>query len=78
MLLGAAVAALAGVAFWAPKLYGKLLPDALVRLGATLVALGALVAAVPQAVAGSPADQPAVAGNFGTVDPGDVSTRSRR
>ncbi|HEX5367616.1 MAG TPA: cbb3-type cytochrome c oxidase subunit I [Acidimicrobiales bacterium] len=50
---GALVAALGGVAFWAPKLYGKLLPDAGTRLGGTLLLLGILVAAVPQAVAGA-------------------------
>jgi heme/copper-type cytochrome/quinol oxidase subunit 1 len=62
------------VAFWAPKLYGKLLPDSLTRLGATLVALGALVAAVPLAVAGALGQERLVAGNFGGVDSGDVST----
>jgi heme/copper-type cytochrome/quinol oxidase subunit 1 len=75
VLLGAALAGLAGVAFWAPKIYGKLLPDGLVRLGATLVALGALVAAVPQAVAGLVYDQARfVAGGTATVDPGDLDT----
>jgi heme/copper-type cytochrome/quinol oxidase subunit 1 len=74
VLLGASLAALAGVAFWAPKLYGKLLPDSLTRLGATLVALGALVAAVPLAVAGALGQERLVAGNFGGVDSGDVST----
>jgi heme/copper-type cytochrome/quinol oxidase subunit 1 len=74
VLLGATLAALAGVAFWAPKLYGKLLPDSLTRLGATLVALGALVAAVPLAVAGALGQERLVAGNFGGVDSGDVST----
>jgi heme/copper-type cytochrome/quinol oxidase subunit 1 len=74
VLVGATLAALAGVAFWAPKLYGKLLPDSLTRLGATLVALGALVAAVPLAVAGALGQERLVAGNFGGVDSGDVST----
>ena len=74
VLLGAALAALAGVAFWAPKLYGKLLPDSLTRLGATLVAVGALVAAVPLAVAGALGQERLVAGNFGGVDSADVST----
>jgi heme/copper-type cytochrome/quinol oxidase subunit 1 len=53
VLVGTLVAGLAGVAFWAPKLYGKLLPDGLTRLAGTLVFLGALVAAVPLAVAGA-------------------------
>jgi len=74
VLIGTIVAALAGVAFWAPKLYGKLLPDALVRLGATLVVLGALVAAVPLAIAGSMGQSRFVAGGIDTVASGDVST----
>jgi cytochrome c oxidase subunit I len=74
VLLGAVVAGLAGVAYWAPKLYGKLLPDSLVRLGATLVTLGALAAAVPLAVSGIMGQQRLVAGNFAGVDGGDVST----
>ena len=72
VLLGATVAGLAGVAFWAPKLYGKLLPDAVVRLGATLLTLGALVAAVPLAVAGTLGQSRFVAGGIAGVDPGDV------
>jgi heme/copper-type cytochrome/quinol oxidase subunit 1 len=52
VLAGALVAAAAGLAFWAPKLYGKLLPDGLVRLGATLLTLGAGVAAVTYGIAG--------------------------
>ena len=74
VLIGTIVAALAGVAFWAPKLYGKLLPDALVRLGATLVVLGALVAAVPLAIAGGMGQSRFVAGGIDTVASGDVST----
>ena len=76
VLTGAVVAGLAGLAFWAPKLYGKLVPDGLTRLGGTLVFLGALVAAVSQAVAGLAFDQGrAVAGGVGTVDPGDLDGR---
>jgi heme/copper-type cytochrome/quinol oxidase subunit 1 len=52
MVLGTLVAAAAGLAFWAPKIYGKLLPDGLVRLGATLLTLGAGVAAVTYGIAG--------------------------
>jgi heme/copper-type cytochrome/quinol oxidase subunit 1 len=52
VVAGTLVAAAAGLAFWAPKLYGKLLPDALVRLGATLLTLGAGVAAVTYGIAG--------------------------
>jgi heme/copper-type cytochrome/quinol oxidase subunit 1 len=74
VLAGALVAALAGLSFWAPKLYGKLLPDSLVRLGATLVTLGALAAAIPLAISGLMGQQRLVAGNFGGVDSGDVST----
>ncbi len=74
VLLGTALAGLAGVAFWAPKLYGKLLPDGLTRLGGTIVFLGALVAAVPQAIAGSLSQGRFVAGGISGVDPGDVDT----
>ena len=52
MVAGTLVAAAAGLAFWAPKLYGKLLPDGLVRFGATLLTLGAGVAAVTYGIAG--------------------------
>jgi cytochrome c oxidase subunit I len=52
VVAGTLLAAAAGLAFWAPKLYGKLLPDRLVRLGATLLALGAGVAAVAYGIAG--------------------------
>jgi heme/copper-type cytochrome/quinol oxidase subunit 1 len=74
VLIGTVVAALAGVAFWAPKLYGKLLPDGLVRLGGTLMTLGALVAAVPLAIAGSIGQARFVAGGIDSVASGDVST----
>jgi cytochrome c oxidase subunit I len=74
VLIGTVVAALAGVDFWAPKLYGKLLPDGLVRLGGTLLALGALGAAVPLAIAGSMGQARFVAGGIDTVAAGDVST----
>jgi heme/copper-type cytochrome/quinol oxidase subunit 1 len=52
IVFGSLVAAAAGLAFWAPKIYGKLLPDGLVRLGATLLTLGAGVAAVTYGIAG--------------------------
>jgi len=74
VLLGSVLAGLAGVAFWAPKLYGKLLPDALTRLGGTIVFLGALVAAVPLAIAGTLSQGRFVAGGIGAVDAGDVDT----
>jgi heme/copper-type cytochrome/quinol oxidase subunit 1 len=74
VLTGTIVAALAGVAFWAPKLYGKLLPDGVTRLGGTLVFLGALVAAVPQAIAGTLSQSRFVTEGIATVDPGDVDT----
>lgn len=75
VLVGAALGGLAGVAFWAPKLYGKVLPDGLTRLGGTIVFLGALVAAVPQAIAGLSYGQGRlVAGGAGSVDAGDLET----
>jgi heme/copper-type cytochrome/quinol oxidase subunit 1 len=82
VLGGSLVAALGGVAFWAPKLYGKVLPDGVVRLGATVLFLGALVAGVSLAVAGAfgqerTATAAIVAAEPGTipgVSDGDVST----
>lgn len=74
VILGSTVAGLAGVAFWAPKLYGKLLPDALTRLGGTVVFLGALVAAIPQAVAGAFSQSRLVAAGAETVAEGDLAT----
>jgi heme/copper-type cytochrome/quinol oxidase subunit 1 len=52
VLVGTLVAAAAGLTFWAPKLYGKLLPSGLVRLGGTLLAVGGAVAAVAYGIAG--------------------------
>jgi heme/copper-type cytochrome/quinol oxidase subunit 1 len=52
VLAGTLVAAAAGLTFWAPKLYGKLLPDGPVRLGATLLTLGAGVAGIAYGIAG--------------------------
>jgi heme/copper-type cytochrome/quinol oxidase subunit 1 len=72
VVLGSAVAGLAGVAFWAPKLYGKLLPDALTRLGGTVVFLGALVAAIPLAVAGAFSQSRLVAAGAETVAADDL------
>ena len=72
VLGGALLAGLGGVAFWAPKLYGKLLPDAVVRLGATLLFLGAFVAAVPEAVAGALGQLRFAAGGVLAVDPGGL------
>jgi heme/copper-type cytochrome/quinol oxidase subunit 1 len=74
VLLGTVLAALAGIAFWAPKLYGKLLPDSLTRLGGTVLFVGVLVAAVPQAIAGALSQSRFEADGIATVDPGDVDT----
>jgi cytochrome c oxidase subunit I len=74
VLIGAVVAALAGLSFWAPKIYGKLLPDGLVRLAGTLITLGALAAAVSLAVAGVMDQRRFVAGGIAGVAAGDVST----
>ena len=70
VLLGTVVAALGGLAFWAPKLYGKLLPEALGRLTATLLFLGTLVLAVPYAIAGL-LDQPRPLEAAGAADLAD-------
>jgi heme/copper-type cytochrome/quinol oxidase subunit 1 len=52
VLVGTFLAAIAALAFWAPKIYGSLLPDALVRLLAPLIVLGGLALAVGYAIAG--------------------------
>jgi cytochrome c oxidase subunit I len=73
VLVGTLLAALAGVTFWAPKLYGKLLPDWLVRLGGTLIFLGTLATGVALAVAGNLGQARIVAGGIAAVPSGDVS-----
>jgi cytochrome c oxidase subunit I len=57
VLIGALVAGFAGLAFWAPKIYGGLLREPTARLVATLLVIGTLVLAVPYAIAGL-LDQP--------------------
>jgi heme/copper-type cytochrome/quinol oxidase subunit 1 len=74
VLAGALVAALAGISFWAPKLYGKLLPDGLMRLAATLLTLGALVAGVTLAIAGTLDQNRFVTGGIAAVPSADVDT----
>jgi cytochrome c oxidase subunit I len=74
VLIGALVAALAGVSFWAPKLYGKLLPDGLMRLAATLLTLGALAAGVTLAIAGALDQNRFVTGGIASVASADVDT----
>jgi heme/copper-type cytochrome/quinol oxidase subunit 1 len=61
VLLAALAAGFAGLAFWAPKLYGNLLPENTARLTATLLPIGAFVLAVPYAIAGV-LDQPRLLG----------------
>ena len=73
VVAGTLVAAAAGLAFWAPKLYGKLLPDGLVRLGATLLALGAGVAAVAYGIAGL-YDQPRAIALDATAGVSEIDT----
>jgi heme/copper-type cytochrome/quinol oxidase subunit 1 len=64
VLIGALVAGFAGIAFWAPKIYGGLLKEPAARLVATLLVLGSLVLAVPYAVAGL-LDQPRLLATVG-------------
>jgi heme/copper-type cytochrome/quinol oxidase subunit 1 len=52
VLLGTLLAGLGGIAFWAPKLYGRLLPEALGRLTATVLVIGTFVLTVPYGIAG--------------------------
>lgn len=57
VLLAALAAGFGGLAYWSPKLYGGLLPEAAARLVATLMLIGTLVLVVPYAIAGL-LDQP--------------------
>lgn len=52
VLLGTLLAGLAGLVFWAPKIYGKLVPEGAAGLAAVLVVLGALAYTVPDALSG--------------------------
>jgi heme/copper-type cytochrome/quinol oxidase subunit 1 len=72
VLGGSLIAALGGVAFWAPKLYGKVLPDAVVRLGATVLFLGALVAGVSLAIAGAFGQERTAAAGIVAAEPGTI------
>jgi heme/copper-type cytochrome/quinol oxidase subunit 1 len=72
VLIGALTAGLAGVAFWAPKVFGKLLPDPLVGLAGVALFLGALAYAVPDAISGAIGQARLVAG--GGVAENDVDT----
>jgi cytochrome c oxidase subunit I len=57
VLLGTLLAAFAGLVFWAPKLYGALVPEGVGQLVALLFSLGTLVVAVAYGIAGV-LDQP--------------------
>ena len=72
VLIGALTAGLAGVTFWAPKVFGKLLPDPLAGLGALALFLGALVYAVPDLASGALGQQRLVQG--GAIPEADVDT----
>jgi heme/copper-type cytochrome/quinol oxidase subunit 1 len=52
VLIGTLLAGFAGLTFWAPKLYGKLVPEGAAGLAAVLVLLGALAYTVPDALSG--------------------------
>jgi heme/copper-type cytochrome/quinol oxidase subunit 1 len=72
VLIGTLTAGFAGVAFWAPKVFGKLLPDPLVGLAGVALFVGALAYAVPDAIAGTIGQARLVAG--GGVAEADVDT----
>ena len=73
VLIGALLAGLAGVTFWAPKVYGKLVPDWLMRLGGTLIFIGAAATAVGFGVAGFLDQARFTNGGISAVASGDVS-----
>jgi heme/copper-type cytochrome/quinol oxidase subunit 1 len=58
VLLGVAIAGAAGVAFWAPKIYGVRLAEGAARLAATLLLLGTIGLAFPDLIAGIIDDEP--------------------
>ena len=72
VLIGALTAGLAGVTFWAPKVFGKLLPDPLAGLGGMALFLGALVYALPDLASGALGQQRLVQG--GGIPDADVDT----
>jgi heme/copper-type cytochrome/quinol oxidase subunit 1 len=65
MLFGALLAGMGGVVYWAPKLFGRLLPEGPTRGLATLGFLGTVLAAVSNLILGWAGDQPAWAAGFG-------------
>lgn len=72
VLAATLTAALGGLAFWAPKLYGSLLPEGSTRLIATLLLVGTAALALPYGIAGL-LDQPEwLTGSAGDLD--DVDT----
>jgi len=73
VLIGTIIAALGGLAFWAPKLYGRLLPEALGRLTATVLLVGTFVLVVPYAIAGF-LDEPRPLAHETATDLSDKST----
>jgi heme/copper-type cytochrome/quinol oxidase subunit 1 len=76
VLGGATLAGLAGAVYWAPKLYGKLVPDRLAAAGGVVLFLGTVWAAVTLAIAGSLGQLRFVAseGTIGGVDASDLDT----
>lgn len=71
VLVGTLTAGLAGVIFWAPKLYGALVPEGAGRLAAPLLVLGTLAVAIPYGIAGL-LDQPVFVAGFGELDDTDT------
>ncbi|MCU1345890.1 MAG: cytochrome c oxidase subunit type, partial [Acidimicrobiia bacterium] len=65
MLLGALVAAIGALAYWAPKLWGRVLPDGPVSGLAMLGFLGVALAAGPNLILGWAGNQPAWQSVFG-------------
>jgi cytochrome c oxidase subunit I len=76
VLIGTLLAGFAGLVFWAPKLYGKLVPEGLAGLSAVLVLLGALAYVVPDALSGVLDQSRFVAAEqgAGTVSASDLDT----
>jgi cytochrome c oxidase subunit 1 len=73
VLLAALTAGFGALAYWAPKLYGRMLSEASSRLTATLLLIGTAVLVVPYAIAGL-LDQPRLLDFDIKAIQGDVST----
>jgi heme/copper-type cytochrome/quinol oxidase subunit 1 len=74
VLLATLSAGLGGLIYWAPKLYGRLIPEGIGRLVAPLLFLGALAVAVPYGIAGALDEPNLLVGAAGIDDVDTIET----